>query len=52
LITDGSTMLDKTTEYKIIFTPLNGINSMLGLTSISNTEAVNKNGIQLKVKIN
>jgi hypothetical protein len=52
LITDGSTTLDKTTEYKIIFTPLNGINSMLGLTSISNTEAVNKNGIQLKVKIN
>ena len=52
LITDGSTTLDKTTEYKIIFTPLIGINSMLGLTSISNTDAVNKGGTQLKVKIN
>ena len=52
LITDGSTTLDKTTEYKITFTPLIGINSMLGLTSISNTDAVNKGGTQLKVKMN
>ena len=52
LITDGSTTLDKTTEYKITFLPLIGINSMLGLTSVSNTEAVNKNGTQLKVKVN
>ena len=52
LITDGSTTLDKTTEYKITFLPLIGINSMLGLTSVSNTDAVNKNGTQLKVKIN
>ena len=52
LITDGSTLLDKTTEYKITFLPLIGLNGILGLTSISNTDAVNKNGTQLKVKIN
>jgi hypothetical protein len=52
LITDGSTTLDKTTEYKIIFTPLAQINSILGLTSISNTDAVNKDGKQLKIKLN
>jgi hypothetical protein len=52
LITDGSTLLDKTTEYKITFTPLTQINSILGLTSISTTDAVNAIGTQLKVKIN
>jgi hypothetical protein len=52
LITDGSTTLDKTTEYKITFLPLIGLNGILGLTSISNTDAVNKNGTQLKIKIN
>jgi hypothetical protein len=52
LITDGSTILDKTTEYKITFLPLIGLNGTLGLTSISNTDAVNKNGTQLKVKVN
>ena len=52
LITDGSTTLDKTTEYKITFLPLIGINNILGLTSISNTDAVNKSGTQLKVKVN
>ena len=52
LITDGSTVLDKTTEYKITFVPLIGINSILGLTSISTTDAVNKSGTQLKVKVN
>jgi Lectin C-type domain len=52
LITDGSTTLDKTTEYKITFLPLIGLNGTLGLTSISNTDAVNKNGTQLKIKIN
>jgi hypothetical protein len=52
LITDGSTILDKTTEYKITFLPLIGLNGTLGLTSISNTDAVNKNGTQLKIKIN
>jgi hypothetical protein len=52
LITDGSTTLDKTTEYKITFLPLIGLNSTLGLTSISNTDAVNRGGTQLKVKVN
>jgi hypothetical protein len=52
LITDGSTILDKTTEYKIIFTPLITLNSILGLTSISTTDAVNRGGTQLKIKIN
>jgi hypothetical protein len=52
LITDGSTILDKTTEYKITFLPLIGLSDTLGLTSISLTDAVNKNGTQLKIKIN
>jgi hypothetical protein len=52
LITDGSTLLDKTTEYKITFVPKIELGGILGLTSISNTDAVNKNGTQLKIKIN
>ncbi len=52
LITDGSTILDKTTEYKITFLPLIGLNGTLGLTSILNTDAVNRGGTQLKIKIN
>jgi hypothetical protein len=52
LVTDGSTVLDKTTEYKITFTPKITIQNTLGLISISVTDAVNKNGTQLKVKIN
>ncbi len=52
LITDGSTTLDKTTEYKITFLPLIGLSGTLGLTSISNTDAVSKGGTQLKVKVN
>ena len=52
LITDGSTILDKTTEYKITFTPLITLNSILGLTSISTTDAVNRGGTQLKIKVN
>jgi hypothetical protein len=52
LITDGSTTLDKTTEYKITFMPKIGIEGILGLTSISATDAVSKDGTQLKVKLN
>jgi hypothetical protein len=52
LITDGSTTLDKTTEYKIIFVPKIGIEGILGLTSISATDAVSKGGTQLKIKLN
>jgi hypothetical protein len=51
LITDGSTTLDKTTEYKLTFIPKIGIQGILGLTSILTTDAVNKNGTQLKIKI-
>lgn len=52
LVTDGSTILDKTTEYKITFIPKIGIQGILGLTSISTTDAVNKSGTQLKIKVN
>ena len=52
LITNGNGVLDKNTEYKVLFTPIGSINSILGLTSISTTDAVNKDGKQLKVKIN
>jgi hypothetical protein len=52
LITNGLNTLDKTTEYKITFQPLIGTFDILGLTSISSTDAVNKNGTQLKVKLN
>ncbi len=51
LVTDGSSLLDKTTEYKLIFSPSSTLNSMLGLVSISSTDAVNKNGKQLKVTL-
>ena len=52
IITDNSGVLDNTTEYKITFTILNGTKDILGLTSLSLTDAVNKNGRQLKVKVN
>jgi hypothetical protein len=52
LITGGDGVLDKTTEYRVVFTPINPITDILGLTSISITDAVNKDGKQLKVKIN
>jgi hypothetical protein len=51
LITSGG-LLDKTTEYKITFTPINPLSDILGLTSISTTDAVNKDGKQLKIKLN
>jgi hypothetical protein len=40
------------TQYKITFTPQSELKSILGLTSISNTDAVSKGGTQLKVKVN
>jgi hypothetical protein len=52
LITDGSTSLDNTTEYKIIFTPTKAITNTLGLLGIGSTDAVNKDGKQLKLKVN
>ena len=52
LVSDGLTILDKTTEYKIIFLPLTQIDGILGLTSMSSTDGVNKSGTQLKIKLN
>jgi hypothetical protein len=52
LITDGSTSLDSTTEYKVIFTPTKAITNTLGLLGIGSTDAVNKDGKQLKLKVN
>ena len=50
LLTSGD-VLDKTTEYRVIFTPINNTTDILGLTSISTTDAVNKAGKQLKVNV-
>jgi len=52
LIYSGNGLLNDNTEYKITFIPKTGIESTLGLTSISATDAVNKEGKQLKVNIN
>jgi hypothetical protein len=52
LITDGSTSLDNTTEYKITFTPTKAITNTLGLMGVGTTDVVNKDGKQLKLKIN
>ena len=52
LISDGSTALDNTTEYKVTFSLTKNVTNVLGLMSISNTDAVNKIGAQLKVKVN
>ena len=50
LITDGG-VLDNTTEYKISFKPQTKLNNVLGLISIAFTDAVNKSGNTLKVKM-
>jgi hypothetical protein len=51
LITDGSTLLDNTTEYKIILTPTSKLDNILGLISVYFTDAVNRAGNQLKIKM-
>jgi hypothetical protein len=51
LINDGNT-LDNTTEYKITFTSSTKLDNILGLISIGATDAVNKAGTQLKVRVN
>jgi hypothetical protein len=50
LITDGG-VLDNTTEYKITFTPQTKLSNVLGLISIGFTDAVNKAGTPLKIKM-
>lgn len=52
LISDGSTGLDKTTTYKISFSSNTKLDNILGLISIGSTDAVNKDGKSLKIKIN
>jgi hypothetical protein len=52
LITNDGLVLDNTTEYRITFTPINSLTDILGLTSISTTDAVNRAGKQLKIKLN
>jgi hypothetical protein len=52
LITDGNNILDNTTEYRIMFTPTKNITNVLGLISVGSTDAVNRSGKQLKVKVN
>jgi hypothetical protein len=51
LISDGSTSLDNTTTYKVSFSSNTKLSNILGLISIGATDAVNKNGISLKIKI-
>jgi hypothetical protein len=50
LITDGGT-LDNTTEYKITFKSQTKLSNILGLISIGFTDAVNKAGTPLKIKM-
>jgi hypothetical protein len=52
LTTDGSSSLDNTTQYIISFTAKQKLSNILGLISMGATDAVNKAGTQLKVKIN
>jgi len=51
LISDGNTTLDNTTEYKITFTSTTKLDNILGLISIGATDAVNKAGTTLKIKV-
>jgi hypothetical protein len=52
LVSDGSTSLDNTTTYKISFSSNTKLDNILGLISIGSTDAVNKDGKTLKIKIN
>jgi len=51
LVSDGTTSLDKTTEYKISFTAKSKLDNIFGLISIGSTDAVNQGGTQLKIKL-
>ena len=51
LVSDGTTSLDKTTEYKISFTAKSKLDNIFGLISIGSTDAVNQGGSQLKIKL-
>jgi hypothetical protein len=46
-----NTVLDNTVEYKLTFKPIQTLGNILGLTSISYTDAINKEGVQLKIRM-
>jgi hypothetical protein len=50
LIRDGG-FLDNTTEYKISFTAKTKLDNILGLIAVAFTDAVNKEGTSLKIKM-
>jgi hypothetical protein len=52
LVSDGSTSLDKTTEYRVSFVANTKLTNVLGLISIGATDAVNQSGTQLKIRVN
>jgi hypothetical protein len=51
IITSGDTILDNTTEYKIIFKTKEELKNILGLIYVKPIDSVNENGDQLVVKI-
>jgi len=51
IISDGSTILDNTTSYKISFKILTKLNNVFGLISVGGTDAVNQSGTQLKIRL-
>jgi hypothetical protein len=51
LVYEGNSILDSKLNFKVIFTPKTELNNLLGLISIDNTDAVNREGKQVKVDI-
>jgi hypothetical protein len=51
LVYEGNSILDSKLTFKVIFTPKTELNNLLGLISIDNTDAVNREGKQVKVDI-
>lgn len=51
LIQSGDEVLVASTKYTLIFTPKETLSNTLGLIVISNTDAVNKEGLQLNLEI-
>lgn len=51
IITSGDTILDNTTEYRIIFKTKEELKNILGLIYVKPIDSVNENGDQLVVKI-
>ena len=51
IITNGDTILDNTTQYKILFKTKEELKNILGLIYVKPIDSVNENGDQLVVKI-